>query len=93
MKRTALLESTAVDFGSKYKESIFVDFLRDWSRVSKMADEDSERKEFDWDLQVNVPSIGVHRTLRVTSNESVGAVMIKLATKLGKSDLKSHKAS
>ena len=47
-----------------------------------MAD-DEERKEFDWDLHVNVPTIGVHRTLRVTSNESIGAVMIKLATKLG----------
>ena len=46
-----------------------------------MADDD--RQEFDWDLQVSVPTIGVHRTLRVTSNESVGAVMIKLATKLG----------
>ena len=42
-----------------------------------------DRQEFDWDLPVNVPTIGVHRTLRVTSNESVGAVMIKLASKLG----------
>ena len=41
-------------------------------------------KEFDWDLPVNVPTIGVHRTLRVTSDESIGAVMIKLASKLGK---------
>ena len=48
----------------------------------KMAD-DSDRKEFDWDLPINVPTIGVHRTLRVTSNESIGAVMIKLASKLG----------
>ena len=44
---------------------------------------DSDRQEFDWDLPVNVPTIGVHRTLRVTSNESIGAVMIKLASKLG----------
>jgi len=42
-----------------------------------------DRQEFDWDLPINVPTIGVHRTLRVTSNESVGAVMIKLASKLG----------
>lgn len=45
-----------------------------------MAD---DRQEFDWDLPINVPTIGVHRTLRVTSNESIGAVMIKLASKLG----------
>ncbi len=49
-----------------------------------MADDDASRKEFDWDLPVSVPSIGVHRTLRVTSNESVGAVMIKLTSKLGR---------
>lgn len=49
-----------------------------------MAD-DADRKEFDWDLPINVPTIGVHRTLRVTSNESIGAVMIKLASKLGES--------
>lgn len=49
-----------------------------------MAEDDAERKEFDWDLHINVPTIGVHRTLRVTSNESIGAVMIKLATKLGR---------
>lgn len=49
-----------------------------------MADNDADRKEFDWDLPINVPTIGVHRTLRVTSNESIGAVMIKLASKLGK---------
>ena len=48
-----------------------------------MAETDA-RHEFDWDLPVNVPTIGVHRTLRVTSNESIGAVMIKLASKLGK---------
>ena len=52
------------------------------SLCEKMAD-DSDRKEFDWDLPINVPTIGVHRTLRVTSNESIGAVMIKLASKLG----------
>lgn len=51
-----------------------------------MAEDDADRKEFDWDLHVLVPSIGVSRTIRVTSNESVGAVMIKLATKLGDAD-------
>ena len=52
--------------------------------AEKMAAEnDDDRKEFDWDLPINVPTIGVHRTLRVTSNESIGAVMIKLASKLG----------
>lgn len=45
--------------------------------------EPSDRQEFDWDLPINVPTIGVHRTLRVTSSESIGAVMIKLASKLG----------
>lgn len=48
-----------------------------------MANSSNDPKEFDWDLPVGVPSIGVHRTLRVTSSESIGAVMIKLATKLG----------
>ena len=45
--------------------------------------EDTSRKEFDWVLVVNVPTVGVQKYLRVTSNESVGAVMIKLAEKLG----------
>ena len=48
-----------------------------------MAAEDDDRRELDWDLVVGVPQIGVHRTIRVTSNESVGTVMIKIATKLG----------
>ncbi len=47
-----------------------------------------DRQEFDWDLPINAPTIGVHRTLRVTSNESIGAVMIKLASKLGESGWK-----
>ena len=51
---------------------------------------DSDRQEFDWDLPINVPTIGVHRTLRVTSNESIGAVMIKLASKLGEFLLKKN---
>ena len=58
------------------------------SRNSSLAETMAEpsaadRQEFDWDLPVGVPTIGVHRTLRVTSNESIGAVMIKLAGKLG----------
>ena len=58
---------------------------RDQKKLSlKMASE-SDRQEFDWDLPINAPTIGVHRTLRVTSNESIGAVMIKLASKLGES--------
>lgn len=48
-----------------------------------MAEGADDRKELDWDLVVSVPQIGVHRTIRVTSSESVAAVMIKIATKLG----------
>lgn len=47
---------------------------------SKMAE---ERKELDWDLNINVPEKGVHRKIRVTSNESVAVVMMKVANKLG----------
>ena len=46
-----------------------------------MAD---ERKELDWDLSVNVPVKGITRKLRVTSNESVQAIILKVASKLGK---------
>ena len=42
-----------------------------------------ERVENDWDLGIEIPSLGVHRTLRVTSNEAIGSVMIKLSAKLG----------
>ena len=42
-----------------------------------------ERKELDWDLNVSVPERGVHRKIRVTSNESVAVVMMKVASKLG----------
>eukprot|EP00731_Ephydatia_muelleri_P038146 Em0666g2a len=51
-----------------------------------MAEGSEDRKELDWDLVVSVPQIGVHRTIRVTSSESVAAVMIKIATKLGDAD-------
>ena len=44
-----------------------------------------ERKELDWDLNVSVPERGVHRKIRVTSNESVAVVMMKVASKLGES--------
>ncbi len=55
-----------------------------------MAADDDSRKEFDWDLPVFVSTIGVHRTLRVTSSESVGAVMIKLTSKLGEQHTHTH---
>ena len=42
------------------------------------------RKELDWDLVINVPTKGVRKNVRVTSDESVGALMIKIAEKLGK---------
>ncbi|XP_003384623.1 PREDICTED: fermitin family homolog 2-like [Amphimedon queenslandica] len=48
-----------------------------------MAD---ERKELDWDLSVNVPSKGITRKLRVTSSESVQAIIYKVASKLGEGD-------
>ena len=41
------------------------------------------RKELDWDLHINVPTQGVRKSVRVTSDESVGALMIKIAEKLG----------
>ena len=44
-----------------------------------------DRKELDWDLSILVPEKGVSRKIRVTSNESVSAVMIKIASKLGPS--------
>ena len=49
--------------------------------LRKMAD---ERKELDWDLSINVPVKGITRKLRVTSNESVQAIILKVASKLGK---------
>lgn len=42
-----------------------------------------ERKELDWDLNVSVPEKGIHRKIRVTTNESVAVVMMKVASKLG----------
>ena len=47
--------------------------------------EPPDRKELDWDLNINVPTVGVRKNVRVTSNESVGALMIKIAEKLGES--------
>ena len=41
------------------------------------------RKELDWDLHIHVPTQGVRKSVRVTSDESVGALMIKIAEKLG----------
>ena len=49
-----------------------------------MADPGTDaRKELDWDLHINVPTQGVRKSVRVTSDESVGALMIKIAEKLG----------
>ena len=49
-----------------------------------MADPGADaRKELDWDLHINVPTQGVRKSVRVTSDESVGALMIKIAEKLG----------
>jgi predicted nucleotidyltransferase len=45
--------------------------------------EGDDRVESDWDLGIEIPSLGVHKTLRVTSNEAIGSVMIKLSSKLG----------
>lgn len=45
-----------------------------------MAD---ERKELDWDLSINVPVKGITRKLRVTSSDSVQAIILKVASKLG----------
>lgn len=42
------------------------------------------RKELDWDLHISIPTQGVKKSVRVTSDESVGALMIKIAEKLGK---------
>ena len=41
------------------------------------------RKELDWDLHIHIPTQGVKKSVRVTSDESVGALMIKIAEKLG----------
>ncbi|CAI8055859.1 Fermitin family homolog 1 [Geodia barretti] len=52
-----------------------------------MADPGADaRKELDWDLHIHVPTQGVRKSVRVTSDESVGALMIKIAEKLGDAD-------
>ena len=48
-----------------------------------MAEFGDELKEHDWDLVINIPHLQVHKTIRVTSNETIGSVMIKLTSKLG----------
>ena len=53
-------------------------------RRCAMADPGPDgRKELDWDLHISVPTQGVKKSVRVTSDESVGALMIKIAEKLG----------
>ena len=49
-----------------------------------MAEFTDEMKELDWDLVINIPHLQVHKTIRVTSNETIGSVMIKLTSKLGR---------
>lgn len=49
-----------------------------------MAEFTEEMKEHDWDLVINIPHLQVHKTIRVTSNETIGSVMIKLTSKLGR---------
>ena len=49
-----------------------------------MAEFTDELKEHDWDLVINIPHLQVHKTIRVTSNETIGSVMIKLTSKLGR---------
>ena len=57
-----------------------------------MADPGADaRKELDWDLHIHVPTQGVRKSVRVTSDESVGALMIKIAEKLGGSSTQLHK--
>lgn len=51
------------------------------------------RKELDWLLHINVPTQGVGKNVRVTSDESVGALMIKIAEKLGECRVARHAAS
>lgn len=48
-----------------------------------MTEFGDELKEHDWDLVINIPHLQVHKTIRVTSNETIGSVMIKLTSKLG----------
>lgn len=49
-----------------------------------MAEFTDDMKEHDWDLVINIPHLQVHKTIRVTSNETIGSVMIKLTSKLGR---------
>ena len=43
-----------------------------------------ESKELEWALVISVPAQQIQRTILVTSNETIGAVMIKLTNRLGK---------
>lgn len=48
------------------------------------ANQDAKR-ELDWDLHIELAEQGTHKVIRVTSNETIGTVMIKLTAKLGTS--------
>ena len=41
------------------------------------------RRELDWDLHIDLAEQGTHKVIRVTSNETIGTVMVKLTAKLG----------
>lgn len=41
------------------------------------------KRELDWDLHIDLAEQGTHKVIRVTSNETIGTVMVKLTAKLG----------
>lgn len=41
------------------------------------------KRELDWDLHIDLAEQGTHKVIRVTSNETIGTVMVKLMAKLG----------
>lgn len=43
------------------------------------------KRELDWDLHIDLAEQGTHKVIRVTSNETIGTVMVKLTAKLGNS--------
>lgn len=41
------------------------------------------KRELDWDLHIDLAEQLTHKVIRVTSNETIGTVMVKLMAKLG----------
>lgn len=41
------------------------------------------KRELDWDLHIDLSEQGTYKVIRVTSNETIGTVMVKLTAKLG----------